>query len=418
MELKQKLSTKVCIVGAGPGGCATALKLSYLGVPCMLIDKAVFPRDKVCGDALSSKVITLLNRLDPEILERFNDSLPQLDVWGISFVTPNGRALDIPFKPNYVRDQRKAPGYLCKRIHFDNFMISEVKRRENIHLMEGVAMSNYEKCATGWQLRSEDGGLEVETNILIVADGAHSKFARKIAGLEKINKHHAASVRAYYRGVTGMKQDNFIELHFLKSITPGYFWIFPMPNGEANIGIGMRSDMVAKKKVNLRAVFNQVIEEHPEFKERFKQAESVGKLEGYGLPLGSKLRKISGDNYMIVGDAGHLIDPLTGEGIGHAFYSGFIAAEQALTCIKEQQYDATFMQAYDVRVKRVLGTEMRLSFQLQQLMQYAPLVNFLSFVLASNKRFIEILSRMYNDFEYRKQLINPLFWIRMLIKKR
>lgn len=418
MESKQKLNTKVCIVGAGPGGCATALKLSYLGIPSILIDKAVFPRDKVCGDALSSKVTTLLNRLDPEILERFNESMPQSDVWGITFVTPNGRALDIPFKPNYVREQRKAPGYLCKRIHFDHFMIQEVKRRSDIRLLEGTSIADYEKIENGWRILSDDGGLEVETNILIVADGAHSKFARKVAGLEKINEHHAASVRAYYSGVTDMKQDNFIELHFLKSITPGYFWIFPMPNGEANVGIGMRSDFVSKKKINLKNTFERVIAEHPEFKKRFKNAKRISKLEGYGLPLGSKLRKISGASYMLVGDAGHLIDPLTGEGIGHAFYSGFIAAEQAMTCIKEQRYDATFMQAYDIRVKRVLGTEMKLSFQLQKLMQYAPLVNFLSFLLASNKRFIEILSRMYNDFEYRKQLINPLFWLRMLIKKR
>lgn len=414
MQSKTIPNTRICIVGAGPGGCATALKLSYMGIPCTLIDKAVFPRDKVCGDALSGKVTTLLNRLDPAILERFNDQVSQSDVWGLMFVPPNEQALTIPFKRGYIRDKRKAPGYLCKRIHFDNFLIEEVKRRDRITLLEGVSISDYQKVEQGWRLVDKTGEHSFLANILIVADGAHSKFARKVAGLEKINKHYAASVRAYFSGVTGMNVDNYIELHFLKSITPGYLWIFPMPNGEANVGLYMRSDMVSKKRINLKALFEQTIQKNPAIQERLKAAKMIGRLEGYGLPLGSKLRKISGDNYMLVGDAGHLIDPLTGEGIGHAFYSGFIAAEQAAECIEAEQYDAAYMNAYDVRVKRVLGMEMKLSHQLQNLMkpQYVPLVNFFASILSGNKKFIDILSRMYNDLEYRKQLVNPLFWIR------
>ena len=66
------IQADVCIVGAGPGGAATALKLSYLGIPSILIDKATFPRDKVCGDAISGKVTTLMSRLDPDMLKRFN----------------------------------------------------------------------------------------------------------------------------------------------------------------------------------------------------------------------------------------------------------------------------------------------------------------------------------------------------------
>ena len=117
------IKADVCIVGAGPGGAATALKLSYLGIPCILIDKADFPRDKVCGDAISGKVTTLLNRLDPAIMQRFNEESTQIDVWGIRFVAPNMKELDIPFKPNYVKDVKSAPGYVSKRMDFDNFLI-------------------------------------------------------------------------------------------------------------------------------------------------------------------------------------------------------------------------------------------------------------------------------------------------------
>jgi flavin-dependent dehydrogenase len=61
-------------------------------------------------------------------------------------------------------------------------------------------------------------------------------------------KYYAAGLRAYYKNVTGTNEDNFIELHFIKKMLPGYFWIFPLPNGEANVGVGLLSDMVRKKK--------------------------------------------------------------------------------------------------------------------------------------------------------------------------
>jgi len=249
---------------------------------------------------------------------------------------------------------------------------------------------------------------------LVVADGAHSKFARHYAGLEKDNTHHAGALRAYYNNVTGFHEDNFIELHFINEIIPGYFWVFKLPNGQANVGIGMRTDFISKRRVNLKKVMLDVLENHPTIAPRFKNATLDGKITGYGLPLGSKKRPISGDNYMLAGDAGHLIDPLTGEGIGNGFYSGWIAAEQAIDCIQQNDFSAKTMKAYDVRIQRVLGTEMRLSYQMQRLMRYPWVINPLANWINRNPRFFDIMSRMYNDLELRKQIVNPFFWVKLI----
>lgn len=411
------LQTNACIIGAGPGGAATALKLSYLGIPSILIDKAQFPRDKICGDAISGKVTTLLNRLDPEILPRFNAQPMQVDVWGIKFVSPSLQELDIPFKPNYVREAAAAPGYVSKRLDFDNFLVEEVKRRDNITFYDQTEITEYQRSQRGWCVRSKDGRLAVDTRMLIVANGAYSAFSRQKAGLEKDNRHYAAAVRAYYKGVEALDQDNFIELHFVKSITPGYFWIFPLPNGQANVGLGMRSDILSKRRFNLKAELLNLLEEHPKLKERFRHAELVGDIKGFGLPLGSKKRAISGDHYMLVGDAGHLVDPLTGEGIGNAFYSGFIAAEQLQDCLAQNDFSAEILRAYDKRVDRVLGSEMRLSYRLQKMLMYPFLVNLLASIIASNKKILEVLSGMYNDFSLREKLVKPAFWLKMFFKK-
>ncbi|MCP3933299.1 MAG: geranylgeranyl reductase family protein [Bacteroidetes bacterium] len=412
------IKTDVCIVGAGPGGCGTALKLSYLGIPCVLVDKAKFPRDKVCGDAISGKVTTLLKRLDPEILKRFdNDKDLQIDIWGIKFVAPNMKEVDIPYKTNYNKATDATPGHVSKRRDFDYFLVKEVQRRENVQFFEETAIKEYEKTEDGFIVSDSTGEFTVACKILIVANGAHSSFTRKYAGLEKDMAHHAGAVRAYYENVGQMHEDNFIELHFVKEIIPGYFWIFPLPGGHANVGLGMRSDFISKRKFNLREEMENLIATHPTISKRFENAERVGKVAGYGLPLGSKKRIISGDHFMLVGDAGHLIDPFSGEGIGNAFYSGFIAAEQAATCLEENKYSADFMRAYDVRVARVLGSEMRLSYHFQRMVRYGWLINLLVNWTNRNRVLIDIMSRMYSDFTLRKQLINPMFWFKLLFRK-
>lgn len=408
-------NTPVCIVGAGPGGAAAALKLSYMGIPCVLLDKATFPRDKICGDAVSSKVTIQLGRLDPAMLARFRALATSIDVWGIRFVPPNGRALNIPFKIDYDKTQEDVPGYVIRRTDFDNFLIEEVRQRTNIDFREGVEVSDYERTDTGWVVKDKSGTLAIACQTLLVADGAHSRFSRHIAGHQKDNAHHAAALRAYYTGVTGFSDDNFIELHFLEALNPGYFWVFPLPNGSANVGLGMRSDFIQKRRLDLKVVLEETIRNHPEMAARFANATLEGKVAGYGLPLGSKRRQLSGDHYMLLGDAGHLIDPLTGEGIGNAFYSGFIAAEQVRDCLAANRFDAAFMTAYDKRIDRVLSTEMRLSYQLQRILQIQWLSNLLTNFIANNPRIIELLCRMYTDFDLRKQLVQPWFWVKMAI---
>lgn len=411
--------TDICIVGAGPGGAATALKLSHLNIPCILLDRAVFPRDKICGDAISGKAATILRRIDPAIMERFDAATDmQTDIWGIRFVSPNNRKIDVPYRIGYDPKTDLKQGYVSKRIDFDNWLVEEVKRRDNIALHEGISIENYEKTEAGYRISNKDKSFDVEARILIVANGANSNFSRHHAGLEKDEKHHAGAVRAYYRNVTGMHPDGFIELHFLKEINPGYLWIFPLPGGHANVGLGMRSDYISKRKFNLKTGMTDLIEHHPDIRERFRDAELLGKITGYGLPLGSKKRRISGDHFMLIGDAGHLIDPLSGEGIGNAIYSGVIAAELAQQCLEKNDFTAKFMEAYDVRVARVLGKEMEISYRLQQMMARPWLVNLLANLTTRNRALIDTISLMYTDMEVRKKALNPLFWVKLLMGKK
>ncbi len=248
--------------------------------------------------------------------------------------------------------------------------MEELRRCPQVTLIEGKSITKYELLPDGYLLADATGSLQIRTQLVIAANGAHSGFTKDVANIHMEPAHFVAGIRAYYSGIKGMHPDNLIELHFLKNILPGYFWIFPLPNGEANVGVGMLSKVARKKKVNLKQMLLDAVATDPVLRERFKDAMLQGSIDGYGLPLGSKIRRLSGERYMLVGDAGFLIDPFTGEGIGNAMYSARMAAQQAAACIAANDYSAAAMSAYDANIARVLGPELAMSTRLQKLIRY------------------------------------------------
>ncbi|MBO9155428.1 NAD(P)/FAD-dependent oxidoreductase [Chitinophaga sp. GCM10012297] len=407
--------TKVCIIGAGPAGATAALQLAYMGVPCLVVDKAVFPRDKVCGDGLSGKVLTLLSRIDKGIGERLQRLAFKEDCWGVTFVAANGMGINIPYKPNYLKLPGEPRGFVCKRIHFDNFLADELKRCPQVQLIEGKAITKYELLPDGYLLSDATGSLRIKAQLVIAADGAYSGFTKKVANIHMEPAHYVAGIRAYYSGIKGLHSDNLIELHFLKNVLPGYFWIFPLPNGEANVGIGMLSKVARRRKINLKQLLLDTVQHDPVLKERFKDAVLQGSIDGYGLPLGSKKRRLSGERYLLAGDAGFLIDPFTGEGIGNAMYAARMAAEQAAACIAADNYSASALLAYDENVYRVLGPELKLSTKLQKLIRFPWLFNMLMRMCSRNKELQELMSSMFHEVDVRKKLAKPQFYLRLLL---
>jgi menaquinone-9 beta-reductase len=414
--MKEPLHTRICIIGAGPGGASAALFLAKQGIPCMLVDKATFPRDKICGDALSGKVVEVFKKLDPTIVNRLALDPSTLDSWGVTFVAPNRKGLRVPFKKEFDKTQQQSPGFIAKRLDFDDFLVEECRKHASIHLIEGLALTEFERQDGKWLCKAEDGR-SVIADLILCADGAHSRFAKVIGKMEMEPKHNCAGLRAYYKGVKGLDQDNFIELHFIKDFLPGYFWIFPLPNGMANVGVGMRSDKVSAKKVNLKQQMLALIANDPVMKERFADAELVGGVKGFGLPLGSKKRPISGEGFMLIGDAASLIDPFTGEGIGNALYSGMFAALQAAKCLQSGDFSAQAMKEYDQVTYGRLWEELKLGHRMQRLVNYPWLFNLVVNKAQKNTTLRETISCMFDDLDLRERLKNPLFYFKLLFSK-
>ena len=140
--------------------------------------------------------------------------------------------------------------------------------------------------------------LRFESRLVIGCDGAQSMVNKKLTNTRVDLKHYSGAVRAYFKNVKGIDPHTF-EFHFLQDILPGYFWIFPLPDNYANVGLGMLSQAISDRKTNLRSEMVRLIETVPYLTARFAHAERLSDIKGYGLPLGSQKVTISGDRFML-----------------------------------------------------------------------------------------------------------------------
>jgi len=405
----EALNFDIIVVGAGPAGCSFIYSLRNEGLNIALIEKSVFPRDKICGDALSADVINQFYRIDSELAARFEEFADKLPSQGVRFFAPNGSKLDIDFKnPNYG----KAAGYISKRVDFDNFWFDQIKDLPNVTVYQEHHVADINVVNDRVTVDANNKTFNAE--IVIGADGAHSIVNKKLGKIKVEKQHYCAGLRQYYSGVENFHEKNHIELHFYDGILPGYFWVFPLKNGQANIGLGMLSSEVSKQKVDLKKKLEEIVATHPNLKERFKNAQQLEKPQGFGLPIGSKKRPISGDRFLLLGDAASLIDPFTGEGIGNAIRSGRLAADHIKDCVIENRFDALYNKKYDGIIYHKMWRELRVSRGMQKLLKYPRLFNFVVKKANKNESVRMLLTSMLDDLDLKKELFKPSFYVKLL----
>jgi len=355
------LNFDVIICGAGPAGSTCALALAGSGLKVALIDKQKFPRDKICGDAVAAYVPKVLNSINPKFAEGLTAFQDKYPVNTLRLVAPNEKHIDLEYSEW---------GFVATRFSWDNYLFELANAQPEVSCYLEHDIKNVLIEKDGVTVNSANG-VTFHGKIVVGCDGAHSVVNKKLTDNKVDLAHHSGAVRAYYKGVEDIHNATF-ELHFLKNVLPGYFWIFPLPNGHANVGLGMPSQTISNKKVNLREALNDVIENEPYIKKRFANAEIVGQVRGYGLPLGSRKVTMSGNRFMLCGDAASLIDPVTGEGIGQAMVSGRYAGWHAVKCIAQSNYSPKFMKQYDAQVYAKFWATHRKRYLFQKVIDNRP----------------------------------------------
>lgn len=399
----------VIIVGGGPTGSTAALYAARLGLKALLLDRETFPRDKICGDAISGKSMSVLRDLG---LVEGLCKLPGASVASITFGSPNYKEVNIRLKGG---QQNGTPqGFVIRRTIFDEFLFRKAQEKVD-NTIEGFTVTDLVQeggFVRGVRGKRADGTEETFlAHVVLGADGFNSIVARKTGLYEHDPDHWVVALRCYYKNVGGLTDQ--IELHYIDEVIPGYFWIFPLEDGYANIGIGMLHTYIKKKNVNLKAALDSAIKSD-KFRARFVDAKAMEQPVGWNLPVGSKHRKIHGNGFMLLGDAASLIDPFTGEGIGNGMYSARMAVETARTAIDQKNTGETALAEYDRSLWAAIGSELALSTKLQKLGRNRFLLNLVIDKAASKPEISDMIAGMIANEIPKKTLANPFFYLKLL----
>lgn len=338
----------VIITGAGPAGCTAALALGSSGLKVALIEKEKLPREKVCGDAIPAYVPKVLNTINPGYANAFLKLNEKTEVDTCRFVAPDRKTLDVKFPES---------GFTCKRLIFDNFLFQLVSQLSNVTVFPDNIVTDI-RISEDHILISTGTNLSLIAQLVIGCDGSNSTIRKKLADNNAGKNEGSVAVRAYFKNIKD-NPPNTLEFHFLKNFLPGYFWIFPLPDNQFNVGLGMPSDIISGRKINLRNELPGIIETDPFLSPRFSKAEMEGEIKGHFLPMFTRKSPISGKRFMLCGDAASLVNPATGAGIGQAMQSGRFAGWQALRCFEKNDFSAEFIKKYDKSVYEKIWKENR-----------------------------------------------------------
>lgn len=422
---KAEASFDAIVVGGGPGGSAAAGYLAMENKKVLLIEKDVWPRDKICGDAVGGKSLSHVKALGvKEILE----STPHFRVTGIKFSSPNGKEVRVALPEEDV--QKLEAGYSLPREQFDYLLFrntQELVRNAGGHVIQDGEVREVllkDDQAIGVQVRIGGRNGEVISYFseeIIGAAGYRCPVAKTL--VEKIHdekmldrRHYCGGYREYWENVKGCEGNvGDIEIHFVDTVIPGYFWLFPVSQNVTNVGIGMVMSLMDKQGKKLKAMQKDVIENHPIFSPRFKDAKFIeGSGKGWQLPFGSprkgadmQPRRMAGNNIRLVGDAASLVDPFSGEGVGNALLSGKLASDHI---IDQRPYED-----YQQEIWEVLGPELTNSLRMQNMSRKKWLINWFVGKASKKPEIQEMMTEMIASKETQENLHSPLFMIKTLL---
>jgi menaquinone-9 beta-reductase len=407
------VESTIAIIGAGPAGITAAITLGKKGIPCLLIDKHHFPREKICGDGLSGKVVSTLNKIDPAYVSDLASSGLVTDSHAVRFYSPSLKMMELSFIP----DQPSIPaGFISKRIDFDNFLLAKALAFPNIQFKAGIRVNKVTRGDHGQFILEDTAGATIaQTSLVLFAAGVDRRLIRQLDPAYPDYPEEGLGVRGYFENVKGSDENHAIEIHFLKELLPWYLWIFPFADGSANVGLALPASLAKKHPLSLKELLFHLIEKYPHLKSRFSGSELQGQIEANRLPYYTTPCKIAGDNYLLLGDAARLIDPFTGEGIGNAMVSGLEAAEIASSCLDKKDYSHSVTQNYQERISQKLYPELSLSLQLQGLARYKGLLNLVIGRASRNENSRNLISEMLYSSKAKKKLSKPGFYLKLLL---
>lgn len=333
----------VIVVGGGPAGSVMGWALASLGVRVAILERAQFPRDKVCGDYVEPGGLRLLARMG---------ILPGIEAAERLKITKNrvyfGPKLiykgDIHYYDHPEDDLNY--GLVISRREFDAILL-QAARDAGALVLSPAAAKAVSREGGLMQVEASVGErtLTLQAPLVVGADGTESVVAKAMGQRRTNRRHIGVAQRAYVEGIE--IDGGEAAVWFDEEIAPGYGWMFPMPGGLANVGVGFSSETSHRFGVPVREAFQTAIERlrirHP----------GCSRARVVGRPIGGVVKTYGGIDRnhfaggVLIGDAGSFVDPLTGEGITHGMESAILALPTLVGALERGRFEAEDLAPFD-----------------------------------------------------------------------
>jgi len=370
---------EVIISGAGPAGSSLAIWLSRRGIRVLLTDKFHFPRDKVCGEAISPGAVDLLedlgvkNELEKISTEKF---------YGVSFVSPSKKERLVNYPENKF-------GYAVSRKTLDKIILDQAQQNPLVTVIEGFMLKNLkvEKDKVFISGNKDKKDLQFSAKLLVAADGRYST----IAGL--INNYRSTEEFRRYVYVATLNNVQDLTNHTELIIRNKKYQYLVSRQGkeQASIAVVINDPKFAKGTMNKES-FLGLLKESDSISKRIEKVDFETKLKGIILQK-YRLKTLVHDRVLYVGDSTGFIDPITGEGIYRALKSSHLASEVIFAAVKKKSYQKKDLEEYQNKLLR----------------EFNPIYRFIktAVFLTTNETVAEfVIKRMNREDSFAKKLVS------------
>jgi len=346
----------VIIAGGGPAGSTLAWALASRGLRPVLLERARFPREKVCGDYVDPRGLQVLQAMGA--LQRL-ESTERVKITRTSTFVDWQRHYSGPIPFYGLSDHLPPHGLTIPREELDGVML-EAAARAGAVVHEETAVTEVDAGSAGVVVTAKRGSrtLRYRARLVAGADGVNSVVARSQGLSMEDVRRIAVARRAYAVVEVRAGEAGGADIFYDRSSFPGYGWMFTASDGRVNLGVGLLSEARTRSEVHLPSLFSEFVEglrrHHPR----------CAAIELDSKPIGGVVKMYGGagrnhfDGGVLVGDAGSFVDPMTGEGITPGMESALLAAPVLAAALQAGDCSAVRLAAYEAAFRAYFDPSM------------------------------------------------------------